>query len=691
MSKPSSNSPNPPSFGRGARLTQRPRMLACRRLRQRWAALLTVLLSLSASASMAAEFGWAVRNGSDQWLPQLAMDTTVRIQVTGLIAKVSLTQHYQNGSQAWQQGRYLLPLPSDAAVSDLRIRVGDRLIEGEIQEKQQAAATYQQAASLGQRAALIEQARSNLFQTQVANIAPGEALQIEIDFWQPVSYRDREFSLALPFTLTPRYGDKQWPDPDSPADIGEPKTTDIVLQPTVSLHASVDPGVEIARVHSDTHAISVDLQDGRFEVALANLVEASDRDFELRWTPAPYATPQRALFTEQIDDTTYVMLLVLPPTLPTSSVPRELLLVLDQSGSMQGSSMQQAQAALDFALSALRPDDKFNLLAFNDRTEALFQQSVDAAPAHVALARHWLAGLSANGGTEMAPALHKALTMPTTHGYLRQVVLVTDAAIGNEQALLKMLESERGEARLFTVGIGSAPNEYFVRKAAELGQGSFEMVRDLSAVQPRMQALLTRINSPLMQDLRIEWPAAVDAFPSQIPDLYAGEPLQLLAALPNHDSGMWAGEHIRVSGIGNATKWNDQLTLEAKRYVQPMGVARLWARAKLEALQDQMRHGADPAAIRQQSLALALAHRIVGRYTSLVAVERQPTRPQAESLASTRIQNAAPADGLSMAQGSTPARSLFSLALVLGLVGAALWRSARPEPTSPRRQPGRAD
>ena len=674
------------------RLTRRPRWFWLKSKR-RWLGLIASIGLIAAQGALAEPFGWEVRNAGQSWLPQLAMDTTVDIRVTGLIARVSITQRYENGSQAWQEGRYLLPLPSDAAVSDLRIRVGERLIEGEIQEKQQAQSTYREAAASGQRAALVEQVRRNLFQTQLANIAPGEALQIEIAYWQPVSYRDQSFSLALPFTLTPRYGglsDDQ-PEAQTPALAADTANTRGApsLAPTVSLHASVQAGVAIAQVSSATHAIRVDLQADGFEVELADLVEASDRDFELRWQPAPSAAPQRALFSEIIDDVTYAMLLVVPPTQPVNPVPRELLLVLDQSGSMQGASMQQAQAAIDAALTALRPGDRFNLLRFNHQSEALFTESVDVAPAQVALARHWIAGLSAHGGTEMADALQRALTLPPANGYLRQVVLITDAAVGDEQRLLALIERQRGEARLFTVGIGSAPNDYFIRKAAELGRGSFEMIRDIQTVQPRMQALLSRIDRPLMQDLSVSWPGSVEAYPRDLPDLYAGEPLQLLAALPGVYDQSSAPAAIGVKGLGNGLQWNDQLTLQARSYPMPMGIGRLWARAKLEALQDEARRGGDSQSIREQSLALALAHGIVSRYTSLVAVERRPIRPSEQALAATTIANADPAGGLAMAQGATPARSLLGMALSLGLIGAALLRASRPDrDTASHAQPG---
>ena len=677
-----------------SRFTRRPRWFGLPAQR-RWLGLFALIGLSTVQSALAAPFGWEVRNAEHSWLPQLAMDTSVDIQVTGLIARVSIIQQYQNGSQAWQEGRYLLPLPSDAAVSELRIRVGERLIEGEIQEKQQAQATYRQAAATGQRAALVEQSRANLFQTRVANIAPGEALQIEIAYWQPVTYRDQSFSLALPFTLTPRYGGLSEGAPalhNSGLPAEPAKTRDSPtpgLEPTVSLHASVQPGVAISQVSSATHAIRVDLQADRFEVELSDLVEASDRDFELRWQPAPSAAPQRALFSEVIDDVTYAMLLVVPPTQPVNAVPRELVLVLDQSGSMQGASMQQAKAAIDAALAALRPSDRFNVLRFNNESEALFAQSVKADPTQVALARHWVAGLSANGGTEMAGALQRALGLQPADGYLRQVVLVTDAAVGAEQRLLALIERQRGEARLFTVGIGSAPNDYFIRKAAELGRGSFEMIRDIHNVQPRMQALLARIDRPLMQDLSVSWPGGVEAYPRDLPDLYAGEPLQLLAALPGVYNSSSATSAIQVTGLGNGLQWNDQLKLQARSYPQPMGIARLWARAKLEALEDAARNGGKAELIREQSLALALVHGIVSRYTSLVAVERHPVRPNEKALTATAIPNADPASALAMAQGATPARSLLGLALSLGLIGAALLRASRPDRSSAARsQPG---
>jgi Ca-activated chloride channel homolog len=345
-----------------------------------------------------------------------------------------------------------------------------------------------------------------------------------------------------------------------------------------------------------------------------------------------------------------------------------MILVIDHSGSMHGAAMQQAIAALDNALQRLRPGERFNVVRFNHLSEALYGAPVPATASTIAEARRYVAALTASGGTEMQPALSLAFAGAPPPGFVRQVVLATDAAIGNEQALFAQIERERGAARLFPVGIGSAPNGHFIRKSAQLGRGSPTTIRAINEVAERMDTLFARLDRPLLQDLDLQWPAAIDVYPARLPDLYAGEPLQVLARMP-----VLQGE-LALSGRSRERPWHSRLRLDAHVLTPAAGVGRLWARARIDMLEDAAREGADPAEIRRAIIDTALAHGITSRHTSLVAVEKTPARPAQQPLAATVIANAVPADTLALAQGSTPARSRLGIAVALLLLGAAVMR-----------------
>ncbi|KFN48285.1 marine proteobacterial sortase target protein [Arenimonas metalli] len=611
----------------------------------------------------------------DEWVATLAMDTTVDMQVRGLLAEVTVRQTYRNDASEWREGRYLLPLPENGAVGALTLRVGDRLIVGEIREKAEAEAIYQAAAASGQRASLVSQNRPNLFQTRVANIGPGEEVEIEVRYWQPVAFRDGAFSLHLPLTLTPRYeGTREAAgllDPASrPAALpvaDEAIVRSGALPPTVALSVEIEPGLPLKSVTSPSHAITVSAEGSTYRATLANLVDASDRDFLLRWEPVPSRAPRSAVFTDTLDGESFAMLMLVPPTLPVAPLPRELILVIDNSGSMSGASMEQAIEAADRALSRLRPGDRFNVVRFDDSFELLFPDAVAAEPGNVARARSFVRSLQAEGGTEMLPALRAALAGRAPAGYLRQVVLATDAAIGNEDELLRLIEAERGESRLFPVGIGSAPNGHFLRKAAEAGRGTQTLVRNVEEVTEVMDGLLAKLDRPAMRDITLAWPGAAEMHPARVPDLYEGEVLQVVARVENLQGT------VAVSGL-RPQPWTRQLKLSGGSAVPAPGIGRLWARARIDTLEDAMRRGEKESEMRAQIVDTALRHGLVSRYTSLVAVDKTPARPAGEAMGSSQVMNATPEGSLQFAQGSMGWLRELLLALAMALASFLLLR-----------------
>ena len=653
------------------RVTRKPRCLPSKRLvRQRRFGIAFLLMALAARAGAQAPAaepeGLQFELADGGWTTQAALDTDVHFRIQGLLAEVVVEQTYRNGSEEWIEGRYLLPLPENAAVSDLNLQIGDRVIVGEVREKEEAKAIYTAAAAAGQKTAMVEQDRPNLFRTAVANIGPGETVQVRIGYWQRVDYRDGAFSIALPLTLTPRYAAGREGVPANLPSTRSAGAQASAIEPTVSLRADLTAGIALAGIESPTHAIDVQRQGDRATITLSDTVVPSDRDFELRWTPAPNASPQSALFVERRDDAQYAFAMLVPPTQKVDALPRELMLVIDTSGSMEGLPMEQAKAALVESLARLRPGDRFNLVQFNSVTEQLFENAVPADDAHLRVAADWIAALVATGGTEMAPALDLALAGDAPAGYVRQVVFVTDAAVGNEAELLAKIERDLKRARLFPVGIGSAPNGFFLRKAAEVGRGADLMIRAPDQVVAQMDALFAKLDRPALSDVDLQWPAGSEVYPRRLPDLYHGEPLLAVAKLPA------AGGMLTAKGWSVQGEWQDAVNL-SRGYAME-GVARLWGRSKIDALEDELRQGAAEEMVRPQVVELAIEHHLVSRYTSLVAVEQRPVRPDGNGLASVRFDNAAPANDLAFAQGGTDARSKFAYAAALALLAMALFQ-----------------
>lgn len=609
-----------------------------------------------------------------------SLDTTVDIAIHGLVAEVRVKQRFRNTGEFWQQGQYLLPLPDGAAVHAMNLRVGGRVIVGEIREKEQARSEFARAVASGRKASLVEAQRTNLFRTAVANVAPGETVDVEIGYWQQVDFRDGEFSLVFPLTYTPRYGAAPAEVTDGvavaaasapDAGTGDANATSAVPparvgSPTVVIAATLDAGIPLARVESATHALAVHETPQRYAIRLADEVVAADRDFVLRWTPMPSTVPTAALLREVSGNDQYALLMLLPPTREVSALPRELILVIDTSGSMEGKSIAQARTALDLALRRLRPRDRFNVIQFNSVTTALFDHAVDAAPSDVALAREWVAGLHATGGTEMLPALQLALRDEAPAGYVRQIVFATDGAVQQADTLYAAIESGLGASRLFPVGIGSAPNAQFLRKAGELGRGSSVVIRDLDAVAETMQTLFAKLDRPALRDLQLSLPALAEIYPQQLPDLYHGEPLLVVAKLPANAPGGRA----QIEGRLAQSVWSQPLPFDLQGDAQ--GLGRLWAQRKIEAIEDALRRGGDETSLRSDLISVALKHHLVSRFTSLIAVDRTPQRPVDAALQAVSVDNAAPDGSLAFAQTATPARLWFALGLLALLSGLAL-------------------
>ncbi|WP_316229954.1 marine proteobacterial sortase target protein [Bradyrhizobium sp. SZCCHNR1051] len=581
--------------------------------------------------------------------PRLGID--VDIVVSGPTARARVTQLFKNTSSQWMEAVYVYPLPPDSAVDTLKMIVGDRVVVGDIKPRQQAKVIYEQAKRDGKSAALTEQERPNIFTNSLANIGPGETVLVQIEYQQPVAQSGGEFSLRVPLVVAPRYnpapsvqsvdlrpGGNGWgaatndPVPDrnriSP-EVLDPAKNDPVNPTRIAVR--LQAGFALGEVKSHHHQVTIDSPDAKTRVVtLAEGVVPADRDFELTWKPAAAAMPSVGLFHEQVGDADYLLAFVTPPAVAAPAQrpqPRDVIFVIDNSGSMGGTSIRQAKASLLYALGRLQPGDRFNVIRFDDTMTVLFPSSVPADAEHVGSATSYVSSLDARGGTEMVPAMRAALTDDgSDSARVRQVVFLTDGAIGNEQQLFETITAMRGRSRIFMVGIGSAPNTYLMTRAAELGRGAFTHIGSVEQVEERMRGLFAKLENPAVTALTATFSeASADLTPAVLPDVYRDEPLVLAAKIDR-----LAGS-LQLKGRIGDQPWT--ITLPLSGAAEGKGLSKLWARRKIgdaevaQTMRQMTSEEADGAILK-----LALEHQLVTRLTSLVAVDKTPRRTDGEPL-----------------------------------------------------------
>jgi Ca-activated chloride channel family protein len=579
--------------------------------------------------------GFSIGEGSlvptDRSLPPVPLKhTDVQATIIGPLCDVRLSQRFHNSHTRPLEALYVFPLPADAAVTELSLRIGQRLIEGQVRERAAARHEYEQAREQGQGAALLEQSRPNIFSVAVANIQPGEEVHLALRFHKRLAFDDGAYTFTLPTVVLPRY---------TPRDqvAGAPPPAPLLPEAsrdghTLSLRVELDAG-KLESLDCLSHEVDVEHQRGHRAVVSLRAQDAiPNKDFVLRYRVAPSATAAASAFTVREADKPGTLLLNIVPQLeaaPDELLPRELLFVFDRSGSMGGESIVQARNALRACLRALNPADTFNILPFDHSVERFrpssqpfTQASIDAADAYIDM-------IDARGGTEILGALQAALASPADPERLRVIVFLTDGAVGNEDQVLRALRGSLGQARVFAFGIGWAVNHFLLDKLAEVGRGVVEYVLPGQGIEEAVGRFQSRAALPLLRDLAVDWGGAevFDVYPSVLPDLYAGQPVQILARF--RSTGAFV---LELTGQSPRGRFQQRLELALPDATPDRGEAwralpQVWSRARIDALLAEQRdEAARSAALRDEVLSLALEHRLLSPYTSFVAVEQ----PRAE-------------------------------------------------------------
>lgn len=573
----------------------------------------------------------------------LPVDITANIQVSGLMAYTQIKQVFVNPYNLELEGRYQFPLPENSAIKHLNVKVADKEIIGQIMEKKAAKAVYKRAKKQGKKASLVQQQRPNLFTNSIANIPAHSTVVVTLTFIMPVTFFNGELNLNLPLAMTSRYQPLHYKK--SPAELNDDNdlafnnsnltqtaintsNKKLLAKSQASINVELNAGIAINSINSASHQIkthALNSQQSSYLISLSKQQAVANKNFNLAWQLEPSLQPQISSFTEQVSDEYFTLLTFFPPvTDKTPVLARDIIFVIDKSGSMQGSSMKQAKASLLHAMSRLNSKDSFNVIAFNGSVDLLFSKTQMVSDHNISQATQFINNLQADGGTEMYRPLSQALVMEKnslqSSRAIRQVVFITDGAVANEFELMQLLDGAQENFRLFTVGIGAAPNGYFMKKAAQFGRGSYVFIQNNQDVQKRMSTLMNKISQPaisnieLMLDTKIHQQAEI--YPKKITDLYLGEPLQVAI------KSKFPITSAQLTGDTANAPWYQQIIIDDNQSAR--GISSIWARSKIEDLVDSLVLGADKVQVKQQVVTTSIAHQIISPYTSFIAVEKQP-------------------------------------------------------------------
>ena len=568
--------------------------------------------------------------------------TDVRAGISGFLARVTVTQIFANTATQNIEAVYTFPLPQDAAVDDMTIQIGNRTVRGLIKRREEARAIYEHAKNTGHVAALLDQERPNIFTQSVANILPGEQVTVTISYVETLRYEEGAYEFVFPMVVGPRYIPGQatghqgggWaPDTNRVPDASH-ITPWVAAKGTraghdISLELALDAGVPIQDVRSKSHDIEVNRQSAsRASIRLRDEAVIPNKDFILKYDVAGAEIADAILTTPAPGRSKgaggyFTMILQPPARLPESDIqPKELVFVLDTSGSMWGFPLEKAKEVISRALDELYPGDTFNLITFSGDTHIVFPAPVYPTAENIRKAKAVLATRTGGGGTEMMKAIRAALVPSDKQDHVRVVCFLTDGYVGNDMEIVGEVQ-KHPNARVFAFGIGTAVNRFLLDKMAESGRGAVEYVTLADKADEAAHRFYERVRSPLLTDLYIDWgglPVA-DVYPQRLPDLFSGQPLVISGRFTQP-----AGGKIRLKGTRAGGPFTREIPVTFSPSSPPFdALAGFWARRRIDDLMSQdwlgLQQGAMKPALKEQITQLGLDYRLMTQFTSFVAVE----------------------------------------------------------------------
>ena len=652
------------------------------------------------------------------------VETDYDVDVRGDLATVTLQQTFSNPGEVPLNATYQFPLSKEAAVYEMIMRVGDERLRGVIKKKEEAKKTFEKAKKEGKAAALLEQHRPNLFTQEVANLMPGKDIDVTIRYVEPVEKVDGRYELVVPLVVGPRYipedmsnnflvepdeessgsdGASQNAPPTHPpvAELDAPKTLD---HDRVSIEVRIDGGVPVQAIQSTSHAIeSTELTPRDHRVALAKDRVVDNRHFVLQYDLEGDDTEAGVVsyWNEEYEEGHFGVL-VEPPKKPEPEDirPREMVFILDCSGSMSGVPMDANKTFMRHALRNLRPTDTFRIIRFSDSATEYSRQPIEATDANVEEAIAFVNGLKGMGGTRMTSGINQALTVPPPEDTLRMVTFLTDGYIGNEYEIIRLVREKIGDARLFALGVGSGVNRYLLDEIGQMGRGQTRYLDPTSDdVSVQAKKLAERMESPVLTNIEIDWGELrpSDVVPGKIPDLYAGQSVRVLGKYDQPGT-----YEITVEGYSGTRRVALPIEVElAGEASDGKAVELTWARQKIAGY---MRTLTTPKQMRTTELTdeqieeivtqMGLDYELVTQWTSFVAVSEKIVNPNPANAAKGDVpvaqvdgvsqkayaqrKSSKPTFGGAQNHGTPEPGTLGGLLLATG-AGIAAWRKRRRE------------
>ncbi|MFP2911816.1 VIT domain-containing protein, partial [Pyxidicoccus sp. 3LFB2] len=570
------------------------------------------------------------------------------VEVTGELlgghARVRVRQRYRNDEKRPVEAVYTFPLPSDGTLSAFSMTCAGRRVEGVVKEREEAFRTYDDAVTAGHGAALLDQERSNVFTAQVGNLLPGEETVVEVEFLQAVTAEEGCVRWMLPTLVAPRYipgapsGDRTGHGGADPT--SRVPDADRITPPIGQVHYGlrmdllVDLGREVV-VESPSHAVTVTRESGtRMRVGFSRGEVSLDRDLVLSLRSPDSSAVFTPLVTHRKDDTgpgTFA-LTVIPDLLAMASAPpkQEVVFMVDVSGSMEGESLPQAQAALRLCLRHLREGDRFNVIAFESSFRSFQPQPVPFTQRTLEEADRWVAALRADGGTELLAPMQAAV-QAAPDGV---VVLLTDGQVGNEDEILKAVLAARKTARVYSFGIGTNVSDALLGNMAKQTGGAVDFIHPGERIDDKVVAQFSRALAPRVTELEVSFDGVegTELAPAELPPMVDGVPWTLFGRYPTPGTGK-----VTLRGRSGREAFALTVRVDFPAVSDRPAVEKLWAAERIRNWESAQLTGRRGESMKKRIVELAVAQQIVTRYTSFVVVEERTAERRASGQPETRV------------------------------------------------------
>ncbi|WP_017719136.1 VIT domain-containing protein [Kamptonema formosum] len=575
--------------------------------------------------------GLYVQSPSGQKLVFPLKHTEVLAKIAGNLSRCEVRQTFENPFTDPLEAVYIFPLPDEAAVDDMEIKIGDRIIKGSIKKREEAKQIYEQAKREGRTAGLLEQERDNIFTQSLANIKPGEQIDAIIRYTDSLKFEGGDYEFVFPMVVGPRY--IPGTQIDSTGDTDQVPDASRISPPVVppgtrSRHdigvtVEIDAGVPVSDVRSTSHQIRIEHEGSIVRVRLGGEDTIPNKDLILRYRVAGDKT-QATVLTEAGERGGHFALYLIPALEYRSNeiVPKDVVFLMDTSSSQAGDPLRKSQELMRRFISGLNSDDTFTIIDFASTARQLSASPLPNTEANRTLAIDCINNLQANGGTELLNGIRAVLNFPPAPaGRLRSVVLITDGYIGNDSEILAEVQQHLKEGnRLYSFGTGSSVNRFLLNRIAEIGRGTCQVVRQDEPAEGVAEKFFRQINNPVLANIKISWKGKGKApviYPPTPPDLFAEQPLVLFGRKQDRTAGT-----LRITGTAAGGKlYENTFSLNFEGAGNP-AIAQLWGRQRIKDLMNQMFAGEKKSLV-EAVTDTALTYQLLSQYTAFVAVSEE--------------------------------------------------------------------